>query len=62
MLRSDLAYTRWMIERLAFMLLTQGQADMGFWQVSDSADVAAYVQGQISLQELFRHLEHKHEP
>lgn len=58
-LRSDLCYARWIIERLAFVSLTQGHTDVEFWQVSDPADVAAFIQGEITLRELFRHLEHK---
>ena len=55
-LRSDLCSARWMIERLTFMLVTKGHSVAEFWNVFDAADLTAFVQGQITLQELYRNV------
>ncbi|MEO8391647.1 MAG: hypothetical protein ABI700_01520 [Chloroflexota bacterium] len=44
-----------MIERLTFILVMKDQGE-GEWDVFDAADVTAFVQGQITLQELFRNV------
>ncbi len=59
-LRSDLCDARWIIYRLLFMQVMQGKRGEEFWEAPEPREITAYVEGQITLHELFRKIEEKH--
>jgi hypothetical protein len=59
-LRSDLYQTRWTVYRLMYMALLQDKIHAEFWEAPDPRVLIAYVEGGISLQELFQYLQQKY--
>lgn len=58
-LRSDLCEARWAVYRLSYMILFQNESTVEYWAAPDPAKMAAYAQGQLTLEELLMNVRAK---
>lgn len=58
-LRADLCEARWAIYRLSYVILFQNENPVEYWAAPDPAKMAAYAEGQLTLEELLMNVRAK---
>ena len=59
-LRWDLCKARWSIYKLSFLIVFQNENHIEYWAAPDPMKIVAYAEGQITLEELFKHIREKY--